>query len=314
MVPDPKEAASVFQKEPSLSRSRSSFSGRSRENKEGEGKRRRVPTWVFIVAILAGLALIVYPSFSDWWNRQHQTRAIAGYVKTTNNMPQKSREEIWQEAVDYNTALAKDPTGFILTDAEEEEYEKTLDVTGTGIMGYVTIPSIDVYLPIYHGTDPAVLQIAAGHIAGSSLPVGGESTHCVITGHTGLPSARLFTGLNKLEKGDHFMLETLDQTLTYEVDQVKTVLPAEVDDLQIVRGKDLCTLVTCTPYGINTHRLLVRGHRVPNEEKEYRTAQEEAVKMNYLPVVLFILGVLLVAGCVVILVRRGMEKRRGRKS
>lgn len=299
-----------------MSRSRSSFSGsrgsegsdRSGRSKAGKGK--YVPTWVFIVAIVAGLALIVYPSFSDWWNQQHQTRAIAGYVKTTNNMPVKSREQMLAEAEVYNEKLYEDPTGFVLTDEEEKEYERVLDVTGTGIMGYVTIPSIDVYLPIYHGTDPAVLQIAAGHIAGSSFPVGGENTHCVITGHTGLPSAKLFSGLSKLKKGDHFMLETLDQTLTYEVDQIKTVLPSEIDDLQIVKGKDLCTLVTCTPYGINTHRLLVRGHRVANEEKEYQTAREEAVKMNYLPVALFVLGLVLVAGCLVIVVRRGVEKRR----
>ena len=133
-------------------------------------------------------------------------------------------------------------------------------------MSYIEIPNIKCSLPIYHGTDEAVLQIAVGHIEGSSLPVGGVNTHCVLSGHRGLPSAKLFSDLDKLEEGDLFMIRTLDQTLTYEVDQIRIVLPEEIDDLKIVEGEDLCTLVTCTPYGINTHRLLVRGHRVANQE------------------------------------------------
>lgn len=163
------------------------------------------------------------------------------------------------------TRLSHDESRFNLTDEERAKYEKTLDVTGTGIMGYVEIPKISVSLPIYHGTDATVLQIAIGHIPGSSLPVGGQGTHCVISGHRGLPSARLFTDIDQLREGDLFMLNVLGKTLTYQVDQIRVVLPDELDDLAIDDGQDYCTLVTCTPYGVNTHRLLVRGHRVPNQ-------------------------------------------------
>nr|MCR4752721.1 class C sortase [Eubacterium sp.] len=149
-----------------------------------------------------------------------------------------------------------------------EEYRSILDVTGTGIMGYVEIPSIGVHLPIYHGMDESVLQVAIGHLEGSSFPVGGTGTHAVITGHRGLPSAKLFTDIDQLKEGDKFLLQILDRTMTYEVDQIRIVLPEELQDLEIDPEKDYCTLVTCTPYGINTHRLLVRGIRVENDEEE----------------------------------------------
>lgn len=275
-----------------------------------KGKRREVPTFVIVLIFFAGLSLMLYPTFSNWWNQQHQTRAIAGYVDTTNNMPYKSKEEMWDEAVAYNKKLAEEPTGFILTDEEQKEYEETLDVTGTGIMSYLEIPPINVYLPIYHGVDDAVLQIAIGHIAGSALPVGGKSTHCVISGHTGLPSAKLLSDLDKLKEGDHFMLKTLDQTLTYEVDQIKVVLPTELDDIQTEKGKDLCTVVTCTPYGVNTHRLLVRGKRVPNEKKEMRIAEEDALKIDYTPLYIGIAGLVIVGWCVRELRRRHKARKK----
>lgn len=157
-----------------------------------------------------------------------------------------------------------------MNEEERAVYENTLNVTADGMMGYVEIPTINCVLPIYHGTDDVVLDSAIGHIEGSSLPVGGESTHCVISGHRGLPSAKLFTNLDKLTEGDTFMLRILDEVLTYEVDQIHIVLPDEVDDLAIIEGKDLCTLVTCTPYGVNSHRLLVRGHRIENLSDEIR--------------------------------------------
>lgn len=254
---------------------------------------------------------MLYPGFSNWYNQQHQTRAIAGYVEKTDDMPSKNREEMWKAAVAYNEALAKKPLNFILSDEEYAEYEKTLDVTGTGIMAYVSIPSVDIYLPIYHGVDDAVLQIAVGHIAGSSLPVGGESTHCVVSGHTGLPSAKLFTDLRLLKKGDHFMVETLDQTLTYEVDQIKTVKPTDVKDLKIQKGKDLFTLVTCTPYGINTDRLLVRGHRIENEDKEKKVdiITESAVSSSHdIHYIIFIL--LLGLGFLIVILPK--KKRRNK--
>ena len=154
-----------------------------------------------------------------------------------------------------------------MTDEERAQYESLLNVSGNGIIGYIEIPSINCSLPIYHGTDEAILQIAVGHIEGTSLPVGGSGTHCVLSGHRGLPSARLFTDLDKMVIGDTFLMRVLDETLTYEVDQIRIVLPYELDDLEIEEGKDYCTLVTCTPYGINSHRLLVRGHRIENQEE-----------------------------------------------
>ena len=180
----------------------------------------------------------------------------------------------------------------MLSDRELEEYNSVLDVTGTGIMGYVDIPKINVSLPIYHGTDESVLQIAIGHLAGSSLPVGGEGSHCVISGHRGLPSARLFTDIDQLQEGDRFMLQVLGETLTYEVDQIRTVLPDELDDLQREEGQDYCTLVTCTPYGVNTHRLLVRGHRVPNTEGDVRV-NADAIQINPMEEALIIGAVLM---------------------
>ena len=276
------------------------------------GKRREVPTFVIVIIFFAGLSLMLYPGFSNWWNQQHQTRAIAGYVKTTDNLPIDSKKLMWAEAEAYNKKLAEEPTGFILTDEEQKEYEETLDVTGTGIMSYLEIPAIDVYIPIYHGVDDAILQIAIGHIAGSALPVGGKSTHCVISGHTGLPSAKLLSDLDKLKEGDHFMLKTLDETLTYAVDQIKVVLPTELDDIQVVKGKDLCTMVTCTPYGVYTHRLLVRGKRVPNEKKEMRIAEEDALKIDYTPLYIGILGLVIVGWCVRELRRRHKARKKNR--
>lgn len=218
-------------------------------------------TNAFIALIfIMGLSLLIYPSFSNYWNQRHQTRAIAGYEEKVENLTDKQYQKLWNDATLYNTNLKQ--TLSTLNDQEKKLYDSTLDVTGTGMMGYVEIPKINVSLPIYHGTDAEILQIAIGHIPGTSLPVGGESTHCVISGHRGLPSAQLFTDIDQLTKGDTFMLQVLDQTLYYEVDQIKTVLPTETDDLKIVEGQDYCTLMTCTPYGVNTHRLLVRGRRI----------------------------------------------------
>ncbi len=204
----------------------------------------------------------------------HQSRAVASYVEQVADMTAEEHEQMYEAAVEYNKKLAYEGAHYNLTEEEEEEYNSLLDVTGTGIMGYIDIPKIDVQLPIYNGTDDAVLQIAIGHLAGSSLPVGGESTHCVVSGHTGLPSAVLFTNLNQLVEGDRFTMTVLDRTLTYEVDQIRIVLPDELDNLRIEDGQDYCTLVTCTPYGVNTHRLLVRGHRVENEADEVRVTAD----------------------------------------
>lgn len=210
----------------------------------------------------------------------HQSRAIAAYVDQVNTLDDAQYETMLEQADAYNQTLIGKEDRYNLSDSELETYNSLLDVTGTGIMGYVVIPKINVRLPIYHGTDPAVLEIAIGHIAGSSLPVGGESTHCVLSGHRGLPSAKLFTDIDQLKEGDQFMLEILGDTLTYEVDQIKVVLPDELEDIEIEEGKDLCTLVTCTPYGVNTHRLLVRGHRVETVKQNHVRVVSDAVQIE----------------------------------
>ena len=210
----------------------------------------------------------------------HQSRAIAAYVDQVNTLDDAQCETMLEQADAYNQTLIGKEDRYNLSDSELETYNSLLDVTGTGIMGYVVIPKINVRLPIYHGTDPAVLEIAIGHIAGSSLPVGGESTHCVLSGHRGLPSAKLFTDIDQLKEGDQFMLEVLGDTLTYEVDQIKVVLPDELEDIEIEEGKDLCTLVTCTPYGVNTHRLLVRGHRVETVQQNHVRVVSDAVQIE----------------------------------
>ncbi len=224
-------------------------------------------TLLLFVVLLAGLGLMLYPSFSDYWNSLHQTRAIAGYAEDVAQLDDDRYDALWEEARSYNAALSQRETEFALSEEQTAQYEALLDVSGLGIMGYIEIPEIDCSLPIYHGTDESVLQIAVGHLEWSSLPVGGESTHCVLSGHRGLPSAKLFTHLDQLVEGDIFLLRVLDEVLTYEVDQILIVEPQEVASLTIAEGKDYCTLVTCTPYGINTHRLLVRGHRIENIEQ-----------------------------------------------
>ena len=222
-------------------------------------------TLLLTIIFLIGVCLIAYPSVSDWWNSFHQTRAIAKYSKKVANMERESFDRMIEEAEAYNAKLIGQKRRFVLSDEQRREYNSILDVDGTGIMAYIDIPKIDVSLPIYHGVDPNVLQVAIGHIEGSSLPVGGKGTHSVVSGHRGLPAARLFTHLDRLEAGDRFMVQILDRTITYEVDQIRIVLPEELQDLEIDPDEDLMTLVTCTPYKVNTHRLLVRGHRVEND-------------------------------------------------
>ena len=230
-------------------------------------KKRNWITPFLILILLAGLSLLLYPTVSDYWNSFHQSRAIASYAEDVAKLDTVQYDDLWKAAKKYNEALAKGDINYVLKDEQKENYESLLNVSGTGVMGYIEIPSINCSLPIYHGTDEAALQIAVGHLEWTSLPTGGESTHCVLSGHRGLPSAKLFTDLDRLVEGDIFVLRVLDEVLTYEVDQILIVEPEETEDLQIEKGKDYCTLVTCTPYGINTHRLLVRGHRIENLEE-----------------------------------------------
>ncbi|MEE3436702.1 MAG: class C sortase [Lachnospiraceae bacterium] len=223
---------------------------------------------ILIGIVLLGMGLIAYPGFADWWNSLHQSRAVASYAESVANLDANKYSEMLADAEAYNAELAKIGAQWIITDEQMAKYESELAVTDSGIMGYIDIPKIRVTLPIYHGTDETILQIAIGHLAGTSLPVGGDSTHCVVSGHRGLPSARLFTDIDKLVEGDTFTMTVLNRTVTYEVDQIRIVEPTDLSNLQIEEGKDYCTLVTCTPYGINTHRLLVRGHRVANANGE----------------------------------------------
>ena len=224
-------------------------------------------TILLILILLIGLSLMLYPSFADWWNSFHSSRAIASYEEQAANIDDAQYEELWDAAWDYNQSLLHRPNDFILSDEQQEIYKSLLDIGGNGIMGYIEIPVIDVMLPIYHGTKESVLQIAVGHLDWTSLPVGGAGSHCVLSGHRGLPSARLFTDLDKLKVGDVFMLHVLNEILTYEIDQILIVEPQDTDPLLIEPGKDLCTLITCTPYGINSHRMLVRGHRIESQEE-----------------------------------------------
>ena len=226
--------------------------------------RKHLTTIILILLLLTGLSLLLYPTVSDWWNSLHQSRAIAGYTEAVAGLDGESYDTWWVGAREYNEGLPHKKDRYRMTGEEKEGYESQLNVAGNGIMGYIEIPRIKCSLPVYHGTDEAVLQVAVGHMAGTSLPVGGGTSHCVLSGHRGLPSAKLFTDLDQMEEGDRFMLHVLDETLAYEVDQITVVLPEEVNDLELVEGEDYCTLVTCTPYGINTHRLLVRGKRTEN--------------------------------------------------
>lgn len=224
-------------------------------------------TILLILILLIGLSLMLYPSLADWWNSFHSSRAIASYVEQVANIDDAQYEELWDAAWDYNQSLLHRPNDFLLSDEQQEIYKSLLDFGGNGIMGYIEIPMIDVMLPIYHGTKESVLQIAVGHLDWTSLPVGGAGSHCVVSGHRGLPSARLFTDLDKLRVGDVFMLHVLNEILTYEIDQILIVEPQDTDPLLIEPGKDLCTMITCTPYGINSHRMLVRGHRIESQEE-----------------------------------------------
>lgn len=255
---------------------------------------------IFLFVILfIGLSLLLYPSFSDYWNSFTQSRVVANYTEQIAQLDNETYDQIWTDARAYNETLIGRRNEYLLNEDQQALYQQLLNVTGSGIMGYIDIPSIDQELPIYHGTSDDVLNVAIGHLEWTSLPVGGESTHCVVSGHRGLPSARLFTDLDQLAVGDYFMLNVLDQVLTYEVDQIRIVLPDETEELLIQEGKDLCTLVTCTPYGVNSHRMLVRGHRVDNLEnaQEVRVTADAVVveKLVVAPFVLLpILLILLV--------------------
>lgn len=221
-------------------------------------------TIVIVIVFLVGLGLLAYPTVANWWNSWNAARVGEVYDHTIQALTKEEIAEIFESAKAYNTALASDSGRFTPTDTEHAEYETQLSVDGSDVMGSISVPSADISLPIYHGTSEEVLAVGAGHLEGSSLPVGGLGTHTVITGHRGLPSALLFTDLDKVVEDDYVILKVLNETLTYQVDTIRIVEPKEIESLAIDPDKDLLTLVTCTPYGINTHRILITGHRVEN--------------------------------------------------
>ena len=256
--------------------------------------KRNLLSGVMIIGLLVGIGLLVYPSIANYWNQYHQSRVIMSYSEAVDNMSHEEYDRILKSAKEYNEALAERGLHWVMTDAEREAYNKELNIDGTGIMGYISVPKFHIRVPIYHGTDEGVLQRAIGHLETTSLPVGGKNTHCQISGHRGLPSARLFTDLDKIREGDTWTINVLNETLTYECDQIRIVEPEDLSELQIVEGEDLCTLITCTPYGINTHRLLVRGHRVPNAQGSADvTADGIQIEPIYIAPILAIPGLLI---------------------
>lgn len=276
-----------------------------------KNKKNFISTVILIIVFFVGLSVMLYPTISDYWNSRTQSHAIANYDQILNNMDKSDYYRMMTSAKYYNNKLRN--THAPLENYEEiSGYEKTLDVTGTGIMAYITIPKINVELPIYHGTSSEVLNVAVGHIQGSSLPVGGSGTHSVISAHRGLPSAKLFSDLDQMDIGDTFTITVLNDILTYSVDKITVVNPDETDALQIEPGKDYVTLVTCTPYGINTHRLLIRGTRIETAEQSSVRISADAIQIEPIlvaPIIaapfLLILFIALIAG--------GFGKKRNAK-
>ena len=251
--------------------------------------KRRIITLLLLAFTLLGLGLRFYPNVADWWNRAHQSHAVATYAEAVANLDTDKYKELLAAAEAYNERLLTTGILWGMDEKQREEYNSLLDASGLGVMAYLDIPKIDVTLPIYHGTSDTVLQVGIGHLEGTSLPVGGIGTHCSVSGHRGLASARLFTDLGQLVEGDRFTVTVLDRLLTYEVDQIRIVLPTELSDVQIDPEQDYFTLITCTPYGVNSHRLLVRGHRVENAMDEV-VVLAEAVRIQP-RVVAFVLAI-----------------------
>ncbi|MCD8125058.1 MAG: class C sortase [Lachnospiraceae bacterium] len=267
---------------------------------------------------LLGLGILLYPTFSSQWNKWRQEQLIADYSSSLTDLVDAGADlsAEWERAWAYNEALFPSilPDSFAIAEAQDEpgeEYMACLNLAGDGIMGYVSIPKIDIKLPIYHTTSEEVLQEGVGHLEGSSLPVGGESTHAVLAAHRGLPNAELFTNLDQLELGDHFLLYILDEVLCYEVDQILVVEPTDTDALSVEEGEDLVTLLTCTPYGVNTQRLLVRGHRVDYEEEVIEEEEGTASLITHTNYALWALGGLIVTAALIALLVLIRRRRAG---
>ena len=274
--------------------------------------KKHLSTLAFLLILLVGLSLLLYPTFSDWWNSMHQSRAIVEYDRALAEMNRADYTDAFLRAEDYNRRI-KEIDFPLMYHKEVSGYTDALDLTGNGIMGYIQIPKIDLSLPIYHGTSEAVLQVAVGHLEGTTLPIGGEGTHAVLSAHRGLPSARLFTDLDKMEVGDEFTLTILDRLLTYRVDRILIVEPQDVEPLYVAEGEDYCTLLTCTPYGVNTHRLLVRGTRVENAEEETVVlVTADAIQIEPMIVAPIVLVPILILFFAILMAGDGKRSGRGR--
>jgi len=286
------------------------------ENKKKKTKKKKngLTSTILLVAIfLIGLCVLLYPTVSDFWNEKRQSQAIMNYDDLIVDLTPEDFSEYFRKAEEYNRKLKLISFPFLGYSELDDEYYSTLDVNGQGMMGYITIEKIKVQLPIYHGTSDKVLNSAVGHLEGSSLPVGGESTHSVLSAHRGLPSAKLFTNLDKVVVGDIFTITILDRTFTYQVDQVLIVLPDQIDELSVVNGEDYCTLVTCTPYGINTHRMLVRGTRIENIEKAKKVnVLTEAFQIDPLIVTPAVAITMLGGLLVFLMVKSSKEKKKNK--
>ena len=271
--------------------------------------KKKLPNIIFGLIFIAGLGIFLYPSVSNYINSRNQSRAISNYEEMVNSISEEDYSRMWSEARAYNEELAKKPLNFELSDEEREEYNSILNVSGTGIIGYIEIENIGVNLPIYHGTAESVLQVGIGHLEGTSFPTGTKSTHAVLSGHRGLPSSKLFSDLDQMIVGDTFLLHILDQTFAYQIDKINIVLPEETNDLAIVDNEEYVTLVTCTPYGVNTHRMLVRGKRVDYNEETRLIVPADALRYNTMVVAPFIGAPILLIAFIVYLIRTSKPKR-----
>lgn len=272
--------------------------------------KKRLTTILAVLVFITGLSLLLYPTVSNYFNSLHQSKVVSHYSDALEKMDEAQKQAAIDAAVQYNALLVSNDARFTPSEEETRLYNSLLNPDGTGMMGYITIPEIRCKLAIYHSVDDSVLQVGVGHLEGSSLPVGGSSTHCVISGHRGLPSARLFTDIDRLEKGDLFYLHVYGKVLAYEVDKISVVEPEDYGPLEIEEGKDLCTLLTCTPYGINTQRLMVRGHRVVDRLYDEANITSDAARVDTLVVASCVGIVLLLVGIIVSKIWRLREREK----
>ena len=261
------------------------------------------------IILFIGLSLLLYPTISNYWNSLHQSKAIADYIDKVAQISTDEYDSILSSAQNYNQSISR-LTVSELTDAQRKDYMTQLNLNKNGMMGYIEIPKINCTLPIYHTTESSVLQVAVGHVEGSSLPVGGEGSHCVLSGHRGLTSAKLFTNLDQLVIGDVFILSVLDEKMTYEVDDISVVDPEDINKLTFEDGKDLCTLVTCTPYGVNSHRLLVRGHRIENGTVVDVKVSADATQISKIAINVIALLPIALIGIIISIIRLAVLKRK----